>query len=329
MRTVDGQKTLYTECQNKVERLQNVLEATLVHGIPVSRACKRENINYLWFMRFVKQNIDASEGSEKDRVTVTQKDWETWREDFLRDLTGKETMVPADFDEVYAQLVTELDDVEREVLQLRYQEGLSLREIAEHKHLSSERIRQILAKTMRKFRHPRYRWQLCLGVKYSQVLEGLHSAQAEYDRAVAAKESELQYLLNEKIKELSKEAEDIRAEVAFTQAMKETGFLQFGGDVSIEQFNFAGIGTTGGGVPGNSYPDVRTGVRAQIQHLKAYATDEALAGECVDDRYSYVTKGSAPYVEWLGQKENPEGYGWATGERYGYDIVEMIHAMRK
>ena len=125
------------------------------------------------------------------------------------------------------------------------------------------------------------------------------------------------------------EAEDIRAEVAFTQAMKETGFLQFGGDVSVEQFNFAGIGTTGGGVPGNSYPDVRTGVRAQIQHLKAYATDEALAGECVDDRYSYVTKGSAPYVEWLGQKENPEGYGWATGERYGYDIVEMIHAMRK
>lgn len=225
MRTVDGQKTLYTECQNKVERLQNVLEATLVHGIPVSRACKRENINYLWFMRFVKQNIDASEGSEKDRVTVTQKDWETWREDFLRDLTGKETMVPADFDEVYAQLVTELDDVEREVLQLRYQEGLSLREIAEHKHLSSERIRQIRDKTMRTFRHPRYRWQLCLGVKYSQVLEGLHSAQAEYDRAVAAKESELQYLLNEKIKELSKEAEDIRAEtecvLAATKKLRE------------------------------------------------------------------------------------------------------------
>ena len=115
----------------------------------------------------------------------------------------------------------------------------------------------------------------------------------------------------------------------FAQAMKETGWLQYGGDMQITQYNFAGIGTTGGGVPGNSYPDVRTGIRAQIQHLKAYATDEALAGECVDDRYSYVTKGSAPYVEWLGQKENPEGYGWATGERYGYDIVEMIHAMRK
>ena len=117
------------------------------------------------------------------------------------------------------------------------------------------------------------------------------------------------------------EAEDIRAEVAFTQAMKETGFLQFGGDVSIEQFNFAGIGTTGGGVPGNSYPDVRTGVRAQIQHLKAYATDEPLNQTCVDNRYEYVKKASAPYVQWLGQKENPEGAGWATGENYGYDCT--------
>lgn len=123
-------------------------------------------------------------------------------------------------------------------------------------------------------------------------------------------------------------AEGVRPEVAFAQTMKETGFLQYGGDASIEQFNFAGLGTTGGGVPGNSYPDVRTGIRAQIQHLKAYATADALAQECVDDRYEYVKKGAAPYVEWLGQQENPEGLGWATGDNYGYDIVEMIKEMR-
>ena len=73
---------------------------------------------------------------------------------------------------------------------------------------------------------------------------------------------------------------------------------------------------------------MREGVRAQIQHLKAYATDEKLLSECVDSRYSYVTKGCAPYVEWLGQQENPEGYGWATGENYGYDIVKMINTMK-
>lgn len=123
-------------------------------------------------------------------------------------------------------------------------------------------------------------------------------------------------------------AEGVRPEVAFAQTMKETGFLQYGGDAGIEQFNFAGLGTTGGGVPGNSYPDVRTGIRAQIQHLKAYATSDPLAQECVDDRYEYVKKGAAPYVEWLGQQENPEGLGWATGDNYGYDIVRMIEDMR-
>lgn len=120
------------------------------------------------------------------------------------------------------------------------------------------------------------------------------------------------------------EAEGVRAEVAFAQTMKETGFLQYGGDASIEQFNFAGLGTTGNGVPGNSFPDVRTGIRAQIQHLKAYATADPLVQECVDDRYEYVKKGAAPYVEWLGQQENPQGLGWATGDDYGYDIVRMI-----
>lgn len=124
-------------------------------------------------------------------------------------------------------------------------------------------------------------------------------------------------------------AEGVRPEVAFVQTMKETGWLQYAGDTSIEQFNFAGLGATGGGVPGNSYPDVRTGIRAQVQHLKAYATADALAQECVDDRYEYVMKGCAPYVEWLGQKENPGGQGWATDENYGYFIVEMIRNMNQ
>ena len=62
------------------------------------------------------------------------------------------------------------------------------------------------------------------------------------------------------------------------------------------QFNFAGIGTTGGGVAGVSYPDVRTGIRAQVQHLKAYACEEALNQDCVDTRFDLVARGSAPYV---------------------------------
>ena len=119
-------------------------------------------------------------------------------------------------------------------------------------------------------------------------------------------------------------AEGINGAIAFTQAMKETAWLKFGGDVKIEQNNFAGIGTTGGGVAGASFATVREGIRAQIQHLKAYGSKDALKNECVDPRFSLVTRGSALYVEWLGQKENPNGYGWATSKGYGIDIVKMV-----
>ena len=116
------------------------------------------------------------------------------------------------------------------------------------------------------------------------------------------------------------EAEGVKAEVVFGQVCKETGFLRFGGDVEPEQCNFAGIGATGGGAKGASFPDVRTGIRAQVQHLKAYASDEPLNQECVDPRFTYVKRMAAIYVEWLGIQENPTGAGWATGKNYGYSL---------
>ena len=123
------------------------------------------------------------------------------------------------------------------------------------------------------------------------------------------------------------EAEGIRSDVAFAQSMLETGYLQYGGDVQIEQFNFAGIGAVGGGASGASFADVRTGIRAHIQHLKAYANSESLKNACVDPRFAYVARGSSPYVEWLGIKENPEGRGWATAKNYGFTIATMLERM--
>lgn len=125
-------------------------------------------------------------------------------------------------------------------------------------------------------------------------------------------------------------AEGVRAEVAFTQAMKETGWLQYKGIVRIEQFNFAGIGALDGNSQGNcaSFPDVRTGIRAQIQHLKAYGCSDPLVNAQVDPRFGMVKRGCAPYVKYLGQKENPEGLGWATAVNYGNDIVSMIKDLK-
>ncbi|MGB4504861.1 MAG: glucosaminidase domain-containing protein, partial [Syntrophaceticus sp.] len=121
--------------------------------------------------------------------------------------------------------------------------------------------------------------------------------------------------------------EGVRADVAFSLMMLETGWLKFGGDVKEEQNNFGGLGATGGGNPGHSFPDIPTGIRAVVQHLKAYASTEPLKQTRVDPRFNYVTRGSAIYVEWLGQKENPEGYGWATGFGYGYKIINIMNQL--
>lgn len=117
-------------------------------------------------------------------------------------------------------------------------------------------------------------------------------------------------------------AEGVRAEVVFAQAMKETGWLRFGGAVKAEQCNFCGLGAVNS-APGNaaSFKDVRTGIRAQVQHLKAYASMDPLAQACVDPRFDLVKRGCAPLLEDLNGK-------WAVpGDGYGESIAKMIETM--
>jgi len=121
------------------------------------------------------------------------------------------------------------------------------------------------------------------------------------------------------------EAEGVRGDIAFAQSCLETGNFTFEGSaVTLEQNNFCGMGVTSRGKKGCSFDSPLLGIRAQIQHLKAYACEEALINECVDSRFKYVERGSASYVEWLGQKENPSGKGWAAGKGYGSKILAIL-----
>ena len=123
-------------------------------------------------------------------------------------------------------------------------------------------------------------------------------------------------------------AEGVSPELLYIQVLKETGWLQFTGDVKADQFNFGGLGTTGDAIAGASFPDVRTGLRAQVQHMRAYADPDvsaaSLANPLVDPRFDYVRKGSARYVQYLGAQENPDRTGWATAPGYGDDLVSMM-----
>ena len=110
--------------------------------------------------------------------------------------------------------------------------------------------------------------------------------------------------------------------VVFAQAMVETGWLKFGGQVHPDQCNFAGIGAVDGGAAGASFntygtESVRMGVRAQVQHLKAYASVDSLRGECIDPRFHLVNRGCAPTVGALSGK-------WASDLNYGNKISKVI-----
>jgi LysM repeat protein len=115
--------------------------------------------------------------------------------------------------------------------------------------------------------------------------------------------------------------------VAFAQAIKETGGFKFGGDVKPEQHNYCGLGATGGGVPGASFDTQANGVLAHVEHLFAVSSDKPLPNGIVKDdpRFDLVKRNYAPYVEWLGKADNPNGIGWAVpGNGYGASVLSLV-----
>lgn len=127
------------------------------------------------------------------------------------------------------------------------------------------------------------------------------------------------------------QTEGIAGDIAFAQSCIETGNFAFPSEtcaVTLAQNNFAMMGVTATFAKGESFATPQIGIRAQIQHLKAYANNEPLAKECVDPRFYLVSRGSAPYVEWLGQQENPQGKGWATAKGYGDRILAVLAEIR-
>ena len=126
-------------------------------------------------------------------------------------------------------------------------------------------------------------------------------------------------------------AEGVRGDVAFAQSCVETGNFTFPSNtctVTLGQNNFAMMGVTSAYSKGESFATPQLGIRAQIQHLKAYASAEALKGSCVDPRFNLVQRGSAQYVEWLGTQENPNGKGWAGSKGYGNKILTVLNAVK-
>ena len=119
--------------------------------------------------------------------------------------------------------------------------------------------------------------------------------------------------------------EGIRPDVAFAQALKETGFFSYGGDVIPEQNNYCGLGTTGGGVKGEFFATPQMGVRAHIQHLLAYSSTRRPLTPVIDPRYDIVRQAYGNRT--LGNWQDLNGRWAVPGNYYGQEILSMFKAI--
>ena len=94
-------------------------------------------------------------------------------------------------------------------------------------------------------------------------------------------------------------AQGVRGDLAFAQSMVETGWLRYGGQVRPSDHNFSGLGACDSCRRGLAFRNPQVGVRAQIQHLYAYAqrdaSEDQLVRPLVDIRFDKVApKGREP-----------------------------------
>jgi hypothetical protein len=119
--------------------------------------------------------------------------------------------------------------------------------------------------------------------------------------------------------------EGVTGDIAFMQSVVETAWFRFTGSIPASYNNFAGIGATDTNPTPAVFADARTGVRAQIQHLRAYADPSATActvpplrNPCVDPRFDLVVpKGRAPTWNVMGNGN------WATASTYANSILTL------
>ncbi len=114
--------------------------------------------------------------------------------------------------------------------------------------------------------------------------------------------------------------EGVNHDIAFCQMLIETNYLRFTGTVCRDQNNFAGIGATGPDIKGYYFDTMRIGVRAQIQHLKAYGSKGSIKNKKVDPRFEKAPRGSALYVEQLAEK-------WSVDPQYGNKIRVKLSSL--
>lgn len=213
-------RKIYENAQEKIQRMNAVLDEVIDDKVPVSTACAEYNINFLWFRRFVRYNMDLDSMPDDGRVRIKKEDWYCWQELFLNDLCGQDVVVPEKFEEVFEEITKKfLTERENAIVHRHYIDGATLEDLGKERGVTRERIRHIILKSLRKLRQPKARLPLCFGYDYLKAMENFHTAQVEYDRLYEAKQAEGRQIASEKISEVLRLTDEIQKK---TEELRQT-----------------------------------------------------------------------------------------------------------
>ena len=127
----------------------------------------------------------------------------------------------------------------------------------------------------------------------------------------------------------------VNPSVQLAQTGLESYWLQYGGSVKSDQYNFGGLGATSDTTRGNTFTSISEGIEAQTQHLLAYGAEKAYATivygtkidtlelktglkrRIVDKRFKLVIRGSATDIYALRRR-------WAMDPLYDYKLNNIL-----
>lgn len=189
---------------DRIESYRKVIES-IQNGVSESESCKIYDVNLSKFRRWCRDTYNQE--NEVNESFIQYDDFSSWQDALMYAVTEDKNMVAtSDFDEAWNYVKTTLTDRETKVIEYRFEESMTLKEIANMFNISQERVREIENKAIRKLRHPKRAKILLYGTKYIDALKS-------YNKSI--EEQRLQKMNDAVAKEISGRFNSVASEMNF------------------------------------------------------------------------------------------------------------------
>lgn len=166
---------------DRIETYRKVIES-IQSGVSEAESCRLYNINLRKFRRWCRDNY--TQENEVDESFMIYDDFFSWQDALMYAVTeDKNIVATSDFDEAWAYIKTTLREREVKVLEMRFEESMTLEEIASIFNITRESVRRIENNAIQHLRHPSRAKILLYGIKYIEAFESFKKANEEKRQA--------------------------------------------------------------------------------------------------------------------------------------------------